>query len=84
MQQPDTTNYEYLAITANYWGSGKTEAEALRNCRAQDGGNHVRRFGYVMWRIHPDSQVSDVDGSIYYPVGHPAIRVKDARKNRPS
>ncbi len=76
-QAIDTSDYVYLVMTGNGWGSGKDKAEALRNCRAHMGTEHVKRCGYMVLRVHPDFRVSKVDGTVYTPAGHAAIEVED-------
>lgn len=64
---PDTGNYVYLAMTGNGWGAGKTESEAVRNCKLHMGTEHVRKWGYVVYHVHPNFRISEVDGTIFVP-----------------
>lgn len=79
---PDTSNYVYLAMTANFWGSGKTEKEALRNCREAGGSSMIEKYGYATYRVHPDFDIEGSDGRVMTPIGHPAIKVTDAIKRK--
>ena len=78
----DTSNYVYLAMTANHWGSGVSEKSALSNLRLAGGSSSITRSGYSIYRVHPKFSVCDIDGTIYTPKGHPAITVTDKRKKR--
>lgn len=74
----DTSNYVWLAMTANGWGkSDKSEADAVRACREYNGRSHVQKYGYATYQVHPDFEVDQVNGSIRTPIGHPAIKVTD-------
>lgn len=74
----DTSNYVWLCMTANGWGwSEKSEREAITACRDYMGREHVRKYGYVTYRVHPDFEINQVHGDIYTPKGHPIIRVND-------
>lgn len=74
----ETSNYVWLAMTANGWGSSKTsEADAVRACREHNGSSHVQKYGYATYRVHPDFEINQIDGTIYTPKGHPAIKVTD-------
>lgn len=77
----DTTNYVYLCMTAHGWGSSKvSEADAIKACREYNGSSHVKRYGYVTYRVHPDFSINQVDGTIYTPQGHPTIKLTERVK----
>jgi len=77
VQDTTTDNYVFLAMTLYGWGSGKTEREAIENCRSHNGSSHVKKYGYSLWRLHPDFEVSQIDGTVFTPEGHPAIKIAD-------
>lgn len=56
---------EYIAITAFYWGKGKTVAEAERNMRKAGGDINERRHGAIVKRL-PDG----ASGGYVDPWGH--------------
>lgn len=79
----DASNYVWLAMTANGWGSSKTsEADAVRACRSHMGTSHVAKFGYVTYRVHPDFEIDQVDGTVRTPHGNPAIKITDKIKRK--
>ena len=78
----DTSNYVYLCMTLHFWGSGKSEAEAYRNCQRAGGGGSISKYGHLVYRVHPDFQIDDIDGAVRTPIGHPAIKVTDKRKQK--
>ena len=56
-----------LVIGPNCWGFGDTLNEALQNAKKAIGS----RFKYYQaWFVHPDTHVSEVDGSMDYPKGY--------------
>lgn len=73
--------YVYLAMTANFWGMAKSEQDALRNVRGAGGKGSLGKYGYVLYRCHPDTEISEVDGGMVHPRGSPPIRVADHRKD---
>jgi len=74
----DTSNYVYLCMTANGWGSSKSsEAAAIEACRSHMGRAHVKKYGYLTYRAHPDFEIDEVNGTIYTPKDHPVIRLAD-------
>jgi hypothetical protein len=73
----DTKDWVYLCMTANHWGSGKTEDAAIQQCRRVAGRDWVKKYGYVLYHIHPDFEISNVDGTIYTPLGVPPAKIKD-------
>jgi hypothetical protein len=82
-QAIDTTNYVYLAMTANGWGqSPKSEADAIKACREYMGSSHVAKYGYVTFRVHPDFSICQVHGNIFTPTDHPVIKLTDKIKRK--
>lgn len=79
MNDIDTSNYVYLAVTAHFWGKAKTERGALTNLRNAGGGQSLEECGHVMFRAHPESYL-DRDGYICTPKGHSPIKVSDETK----
>jgi hypothetical protein len=76
-QDIDTSNYVYLCMTANFWGKGKTPEIAKRNCRESSGSQQFQKYGHVLYHIHPDFEVSGINGDVRTPIGHKAIKVED-------
>ncbi len=82
-QAIDTTNYVYLAMTANFWASSKTSEEAaVRSLRAQAGSSQVTKYGWVTYHIHPDFEVCGINGDVMTPIGHKAIKLTDKIKRK--
>ena len=73
----DTSNYVFLCMTANYWGNAKSQEQAIRNCREAGGSERLKKYGYVVYRVHPDFEIEGVNGTVMTPIGHPAIKVLD-------
>jgi hypothetical protein len=83
MSDVDTSNYLYLAMTLHSWATEKdSEAEAVKSLRGYAGYSTMRDYGYVTYRIHPDSEISNIDGGIMHPKGHPPIKLTDRIKKR--
>jgi hypothetical protein len=76
----DTSNYIHIAIISNFWGSGETANEAVKQMRRAGGGSQMTKHGYIVYRVHPDFTISNVDGSVFTPIGHPVVRVLDKRR----
>jgi hypothetical protein len=76
----DTSNYVYLCMTANFWGNSKSQQQAIRNCREAGGASRIEKYGYIVYRVHPDFEIDAVHGDVRTPIGHPAIKVLDKRK----
>lgn len=74
----DASNYVYLCMTGNGWGSSKSsEAAAVEACRSHMGREHVKRCGYVTYKVHPEFTICEVRGTIYTPLGHTPIKLTD-------
>jgi len=69
-----------LAMTANGWGCAKTQSGAINNCKMHMGDSRVRKYGYIVYHVHPDFRVSEIDGTIFTPQDHPPIMLLDKRK----
>jgi hypothetical protein len=82
-QDIDTSNYVYLCMGCHSWGwSDASEAAAIKNCRNQAGQNLWKKHGYKTYRVHPKWEINEIDGTIYTPLGHPAILVTDKSVKR--
>ena len=84
-QAIDTSNYVYLCMTGNGWGSSKTsEAAAIQACRDYMGSEHVRKCGYITFKVHPNFRVCEIHGDVYTPTDHPPIKLTEnvKRKNK--
>jgi hypothetical protein len=73
----DTSNYEYLALTANYWAKASTIEGALRQLRHEAGSDRVKKFGYVLYHCHVDTEVNDIDGGLIFPKGKRPLQLED-------
>lgn len=73
----DTSNYEVLALTANFWAKGPDKNRALNQLRFEAGSGRVKKFGYVLYRVHPDTEVDGIHGDLLSPIGHPPIKIED-------
>lgn len=78
----DDNNYVFLCMTANFWGWSKSQKQAIRNCREAGGSDQLKKYGYVVYRVHPNFEIEGVDGRIMTPIGHPAIKVLDRIKRK--
>lgn len=77
-EQPvDKSNYEYLILTANFWAKGSNRESALRQLRHEAGSDRVKKFGYVVYFCHPDTEVSEIDGRLEFPKAFPPDRLED-------
>jgi hypothetical protein len=74
----DTSSYVYLCMTGNGWGSSKSsEAAAIKACRDHMGSEHVRKSGFITFKVHPNFRVCEIHGDIYTPKDHPPITLTD-------
>lgn len=73
----DTANYQILVMTANGWCAASTKESALRQLTSEWGLSHMKRYGYVVYSVHPDFEISEIDGTIYTPKGYPPIKLED-------
>lgn len=80
----DTSNYVYLCMTANYWGTSKSQEQAIRYCREAGGSERMKKYGYRVYHVHPDFEIEGVHGSVLTPTGHPAIMVLDKKVEKKS
>lgn len=71
--------YVHLVITANFWGSGKSERAALSSCRLAGGDTQLRKHGYVLLYAPPEFVISDINGSVFHPKDKPVIEVKQVK-----
>ena len=74
----DRTKWDYIAIGPNYWGRGKALNTALINLRKEG----YKGKEYVVYHVHPDSQVDEVTGGICFPTGEAPSLVADTRKKK--
>jgi len=72
-------HYRYLAMTANFWGMAKSEKDALRNVRGAGGKSSLDKNGYILYRVHPDTEIEGL-GNFLHPIGERPIKVADHRK----
>lgn len=75
-------DYKFVAMTANFWGGGKTKDEAMRNMRNAGGDASVRKYGFVLYRAHPKTTVCGINGGFEHPVGSPPVKIEDRRKTK--
>lgn len=79
---PTVKDYVYVCMTQNHWGEGKTENQALRNCRRiaadnvsdGDGNKWLAKFGYDIFYCHKDYKVNHW-GEIHTAKEHPITKV---------
>ncbi len=82
-QAIDTTNYVYLAMTANFWAWSKaSEDAAVKALRGHAGSKQVTKYGWVTYHIHPDFEVCGINGDVMTPIGHKAIKLTDKIKRK--
>jgi len=73
----------YIAITRHSYGWGDTLKEAKNVCKLHAGYSTIRDCGMVIYETDADSEISEIDGSLHYPVGgfKPVI-VEDSRRTK--
>lgn len=77
MTTTNTDDYVYLVMTANGWAAGSV-LETVRNQLISEWGrSHIKKYGTVVYRVHPDFEISEIDGTIYTPKGSPPIKIED-------
>jgi hypothetical protein len=74
--------YVYLAYTANFWGMANSQKDALRNVRGAGGSSSLSRYGYIIYKVHPETEVNEMDGGFRHPVGQPPIKIADCLKRK--
>jgi hypothetical protein len=74
---------KFIAIGPFCWGAGETIAEARKQLRraAREVGSSLTKNGYLVYRCHPDSSVSDL-GGIEHPRGETPMVVLDTRPKK--
>jgi hypothetical protein len=82
MTTKDAPKLAYIAMTANGWAKAFSEATAIRLLRNDWGSNHVKKHGYIIYSVHPDSYCEEVNGAIVHPVGFPPVKIHDARASK--
>ena len=78
-----TENYVPLAMTANTWVAGKPTTPyktLVDRLKREAGSSTVKKYGYTIRLVHPKFSVSEIDGTIYTPAGHPTVLVEDKRR----
>lgn len=74
--------YHWLAMTAHGWASGKPltdPASTVKRLRSEWGSEHMKKHGYVLYLIHPDTEISSIDGRMEHPIDCSPIKVDDQR-----
>lgn len=71
--------YVYLAMTANFWGMAKNTKDALRNVRGAGGSQSLKRHGYIIYAVHPDTEINEIDGSFLHPRGCAPVKLQEHR-----
>lgn len=57
---------EFLVLTPNYWGRGKTKVEAKRNARKAGAASGAP---YLLFHVKGTYEVSELDGAITHEKG---------------
>lgn len=74
-------NMVFLCMTQYAWGWGNMQQDAIANCKANAGHSTMTRVGYVVYLVHKDFTVSQIDGTVYVPQGAPpTVKVLDKVK----
>jgi hypothetical protein len=83
-QEIDEALDTYIARGPNCFGFGDTLSEACENCRkyapsknkhnTDEDGDMIAE----VFKIHPDTEISEMTGALSYPVDHPPVKLGDA------
>lgn len=71
--------YVYLVMTLHFWGKGRTRAAALQRVQLAGGKQQLKKYGYLLFRVHPDTEVDEL-GSMVSPRGKKPVKVGDHLK----
>lgn len=63
-----------LLTIPNYWGRGKTFAEAKQKLR--EAGGRLKDTAWRVYSVHADTEVLN-DGSISHPTGHEPVFIDE-------
>jgi hypothetical protein len=55
-------DFIFLALTANFWGKGPTASSALTQVEKAGGKVTLQKCGYVMYKVHPETEVTGMGG----------------------
>lgn len=74
---------KFIAVTRNSYGVGQSIPEAKANCRKYAGSSTIKTHGLIVYLVDDATTVSEIDGSLSYPVnGFAPIKLEDTRKVR--
>lgn len=74
-------NLVFLCMTQYAWGWGNTLPQAVGNCRSNCSQSTWTKVGYVVYLVHHEFSVSQIDGTVYVPQGAPpTVKVLDKIK----
>jgi hypothetical protein len=76
------TTYVFLALTPHFWGKAPTEQRALAALYEAAGHSWVKKYGYVIFSVHPKTEIDPVDGSLLYPKGEKPVKLIDKQKKK--
>lgn len=69
----------YIALTANFWGKGRTEKAAIGKLKEAGGSGSMKKHGHIIYEAHPETVVTDM-GGFRHPRGCPPVKIADHRK----
>ena len=74
--------WTHYAVTANYYGKGTHEWQAVQNMIQAGGSNAMGRHGYIVYELSApsDIEVSPIDGGFTVKEGVTAEIITDTRK----
>jgi hypothetical protein len=74
--------WTHFAVTANYYGKGTHEWQAVQNMIQAGGSNTMGRHGYIVYELSApsDIEVSPIDGGFTVKEGVTAEIITDTRK----
>jgi hypothetical protein len=76
------TDYVYLALAPHFWGKAPTSERAIAMLERVAGRSWVKQYGYVIYSVHPKTDVDPVDGTLIYPKGETPVKVIDKLKKK--
>jgi hypothetical protein len=66
----------FISVMQNFFGFGETLKEAKDNMRRESGLGKRDIKQFVVYKVHPDTSISHIDGSLKYPDGYNPIEVE--------
>lgn len=71
----DQTLTQYIAIGPFCWGRGVTRDQAMDAMRKAGGLRKNGKFGFLVYKTHPDTHVDGM-GALNYPADHPPVETE--------